>query len=73
MGTAFALLVRVTLAATMSIAYIQIFWRSIKNTKQCPMLAELYLAKAGLDNMFSLFNMKFGHKYPILLLLAIIF
>ena len=73
MGTAFALLVRISLAVAVSTAYVQIFWRSIKNTKQSPTLAELDSANAGLDNVFSLFNIKLGRKYPMLLLLAFIF
>jgi hypothetical protein len=72
-GTAFALLVRISLAVAMSTAYVQIFWRSMKNRKQPPTLAELDSAKAGLEDISSLFNMKVVHKYPLLALIAVIF
>lgn len=71
MGTAIAFLVRVLFALAMSVAYVQLFWRSMKNND--PKLAELDWAAALLDNIFSLFNVKRGWSYPVLPLIAIIF
>ncbi|KAF4626926.1 hypothetical protein G7Y89_g11231 [Cudoniella acicularis] len=72
-GTALAFFVRTFLAVAVSTAYVQIFWRSTKNAKQSPTLAELDWAKAGLANVFNLFNLKRASKYPLLVLLAVIF
>ena len=72
-GTTFAMFVRISLAIAVSTAYVQIFWWSIKNTKQSPTLSELDWAKAGLDNISGLFNINLIYKYPLLGFLAVIF
>lgn len=72
-GIALAFLVRTFVAVVVSTAYVQIFWRSTMNAKQYPTFAELDWANAGLANVFSLFNLKLGWKYPFLVLLAVIF
>ena len=71
-GTAFALLVKICLAVAVSTAYIQIFWRTTRNAKP-PTLVELDLANAGLDNIFSLCNPKFWLRYPLLVVLGLVF
>ena len=43
------------------------------NAKQYRTLAELDWASAGLANVFNLFNLKLAWKYPLLVLLAVIF
>jgi hypothetical protein len=72
-GTAFAFLVRTFLGVAVSTAYIQIFWRSIKKVKQYPTLEEVDWVHSALENVFSLFNVKLWCKYPLCLLLALIF
>lgn len=72
-GIALAFFVRTFLAFAVSTAYVQIFWRSTMNAKQYPTLAELDWANAGLANIFGLFNLRLGWKYPFLVLLAVIF
>jgi hypothetical protein len=72
-GTALALLVRTFLALAVSAAYVQIFWRSAKKASKEPTLRELDYAAAGLENVFSLFNLRVAWKYPLLVLLAIVF
>jgi hypothetical protein len=74
-GTAFAFLVRTFLALAISAAYVQVFWRSLRNTggKRPSTLNELDWAHAGLSNIFGLFNFRFGSKYPLLVCLAAVF
>ena len=72
-GTAFAFLVKFFLTVAVSTAYVQIFWRNTLNAKEYPTLSELDCANSGLLNVFSLLNVKVWWKYPILLVLALIF
>lgn len=72
-GTALALLVKISLTVAVSMAYVQMFWRSTSSAKQTPTLVELDLATTSLTNIFSLFSPKFGSSYPFLVLPAVIF
>jgi hypothetical protein len=72
-GTAFAFLIKSLLAVAISIAYIQLFWCTVKRMKQRPLLGELDWATAGVSNVFSLLHFKFWWKYPLLAVLALIF
>ena len=71
-GTTFALLVRICLAVAVSTAYVQLFWRGTR-TAEPPTLAELDLANAGLDNILSFCNPKFWWRYPVLVVLGLVF
>ncbi|KAK7946248.1 uncharacterized protein PG986_010569 [Apiospora aurea] len=72
-GTAFAFLVKAALVFSVSIAYIQLFWRQLKyNTeKGQPSTVEhtdsLY---SVLESLCSLFNAPVMYKYPVLFLVA---
>ncbi|KAK8023737.1 hypothetical protein PG993_011803 [Apiospora rasikravindrae] len=72
-GTAFAFLVKAAFVFSVSIAYIQLFWRQLKyNTeKGRPSTVEhtdsLY---SGLESLCSLFNAPVMYKYPVLFLVA---
>ncbi|KAK8070585.1 hypothetical protein PG997_010788 [Apiospora hydei] len=72
-GTAFAFLVKAALVFSVSIAYIQLFWRQLKyNTeKGQPSTVEhtdsLY---SVLESLTSLFNAPVMYKYPVLFLVA---
>jgi len=72
-GTALALLVRTFLSVAVTVAYTQVFWRSMRNSKQQPALAELDWAASGLDSVFQLFNVKRGWRRPSLVLLGLVF
>ena len=72
-GIAFALLVRTFLSIAVSTAYVQLFWRSIRNARPSPKLAELDWASSGVNNVLRIFNVKYWWKYPALVALATVF
>jgi len=72
-GTALALLVRTSFSVAVTVAYTQVFWRSMRHSNQQPALAELDWAASGLDNVFQLFNFKRGWRRPSLVLLGLVF
>lgn len=72
-GIAFALLVRTCLSIAVSTAYVQLFWRSIRQARISPKLAELDWASSGVNNVLSIFNVKYWWKYSALVALAMVF
>ena len=72
-GIAFALLVRTSLSIAVSTAYVQYFWRSIRNARPSPKLAELDWASSGVNNVLRIFNVKYWWKYSALVALAMVF
>lgn len=72
MGIAFAFFVRNFLAIAASATYVQVLWHSIQH-RRAPTLADLDWAFAGLDNFLGLFNFRRGRKFPLLIILAIVF
>ena len=72
-GIAFAVLVKIFSATAVSIAYVQVLWRSAAKTKHNPTLAELDWANANLANVFIMLNVKLGWKHPSLVLLTLFF
>lgn len=72
-GTAFAFLVKASLAFAISIAFVQVFWRTARrpDTKNGPTLASLDLIYSALDNIFVFIYVSTWWKYPVLLLIAL--
>ena len=68
-GTALAFLVKVALAAAVSIAYTQALWTTIRQKEA--KLRTLDVITTALDNILALFKIKVWWKYPVLLLLAL--
>ena len=72
-GTALAYFVKTFLCFAISAAYVQVFWRHFKASKQSPSLEELDWASSGLDNALRLFEITLGFKHPQFVLLAAVF
>ena len=72
-GTAFAFFVRTFLGIAISCAYVQLFWQSASHSKRAATLAELDWGSAGLDDVFGLFKVKYGWRYPMLVMLAVVY
>lgn len=71
-GTAFAFLIKAALALVVSIAYIQAFWRSARNSKTGQRLSTLDTMFSVLGNVLNLTKLQIWVKYPLLLLMAVI-
>lgn len=71
-GTAFAFLVRAALVLSVSIAFVQVFWRSFapQDDSRPFRLKQLDSAYAVLGNIFSLLNLPMGWRYPSIFLVA---
>ena len=72
-GTALAFLVKVFLCFAISIAYIQVFWRTLRSRELAPKLLELDWAYSALDNVLNIFDLRTARGYPFLLFLTILF
>ena len=72
-GTAFAFMTNFLLATSISVAYVQIFWCTVKKKKQKPQLGELDWANAGVSYVFSLLYFRLWWKLPILAAAAFFF
>ncbi|KAK5722309.1 hypothetical protein LTR15_005538 [Elasticomyces elasticus] len=71
-GTAYAFLVKAVLTVAISLAYVQVFWWTVKNSRRSCTLAELDTLSA-LGNIVDLFNVVDRWRHPLLLGLALIF
>ena len=71
-GSAFAFLVKASLAVAVATSYMQTFWRAMKRMKNPPTLVELDCTFSALGNLMSLLKVKHWWRHPMLLLLVII-
>ena len=71
-GTAFAVLVKSFLTITVTIAFVQAFWRAARTSKKGPTLAGLDSTYTLLSNFLGLFLTRVWTHFPVPLLLAII-
>ncbi|TIA32899.1 hypothetical protein D6C78_07919 [Aureobasidium pullulans] len=71
-GTAFAFLIKATLALVVSIAYMQAFWRSAKRSEKGQRLSTLDTTFSVLGNVLNLTKLHVWVKFPLLLLMAVI-
>ncbi len=71
-GTAFAFLVRASLVLAVSIAFVQVFWRSFAPKDECKpyRLKQLDSAFAVLGNITSMLNLPMWWRYPSIFLVA---
>lgn len=74
-GTAFAFIVKACLIYSMSIAFVQLFWREAKacegSTRAAPTLDRLDSMYSAFTDIVALFNAPLWCRYPLLLLLAV--
>lgn len=71
LGTALAFLVKACLVFAVSVAFVQVFWRTINAiTAVSPTLGCASSAYSASSNPFVLFNMRTWRHYPVLLFLA---
>ena len=71
-GTAFAFLVKAFLAASVSIAFVQSFWRTLTTTRKSLTLDQVDTTYSLRNNLGALFVVKHWWRSPFLFLLALI-
>ena len=71
-GTAFAFLVKASLAVSVSIAYTQVFWRAFSDSRhgKPPTLSNIDTAFSALSSVLALLKFRIWLRHPVLLLLA---
>jgi hypothetical protein len=71
-GVALAFLFRACLAVTLSVVYIQCFWRAVGRRGTETRLSTLDNLHSVLENIWSFLRVHVWWKYPLLLILAIV-
>jgi hypothetical protein len=73
-GTAFAFLTQSCLAYALSVAFIQVFWRTVKHGGDSERfdLGHMDVAFSATGNLFSFFSISVWRFYPLLLIIAAI-
>ncbi|KAK5714757.1 hypothetical protein LTR17_017075 [Elasticomyces elasticus] len=72
-GTALAFLVKAMLTSAVSVSYAQLFWHAMKRSRKAPRLTEVDNAFYALQDMLGIFHRALWQRYPLLILLALIF
>ncbi|KAK5701853.1 hypothetical protein LTR97_004671 [Elasticomyces elasticus] len=72
-GTALAFLVKAMLTSAVSVSYVQLFWHAMKRSRKALPLPEVDNAFYALQDMLGIFHRALWQRYPLLILLALIF
>ena len=71
-GNTFAFLVKASLVAAVSLAYIQVFWRAARKSQKGITLVNYDAVYGAVESFWAILKVKAWWRFPLLLLLAVV-